>query len=173
MLTGRENIYINGSILGLSSREIDQKLDNIIEFSELGDFRDSPVKYYSSGMYVRLGFAVAAHMDPDVLFVDEILAVGDAEFQKKCLATMDDLRTGGRTVLFVSHNMAAIEMPYEYRPLPEKGETVIALDRAGQKIGEAVITAIKQTKKMDQTATVIVELPREWSMTARAILLKR
>lgn len=108
-LTGRENIYLNGSILGMRKREIDERIDQIIDFSGVEKFVDTPIKRYSSGMRLRLGFAVAAHMDPDVLFVDEVLAVGDAEFQKKCLTAMDELRSGGRTVLFVSHNMAAIE----------------------------------------------------------------
>jgi lipopolysaccharide transport system ATP-binding protein len=108
-LTGRENIYLNGSILGMRKREIDQRLDQIIAFAGVEKFVDTPIKRYSSGMRLRLGFAVAAHMDPDVLFVDEVLAVGDADFQKKCLNAMDDMRSGGRTVLFVSHNMAAIE----------------------------------------------------------------
>lgn len=108
-LSGRENIYLNGSILGMRKREIDQRLDQIIEFAGVDKFVDTPIKRYSSGMRLRLGFAVAAHMEPDVLFVDEVLAVGDADFQKKCLSAMDDMRSGGRTVLFVSHNMAAIE----------------------------------------------------------------
>lgn len=108
-LTGRENIYLNGSILGMKKREIDARLDQIIDFAGVEKFIDTPIKRYSSGMRLRLGFAVAAHMEPDVLFVDEVLAVGDADFQKKCLNAMDDLRSGGRTVLFVSHNMAAIE----------------------------------------------------------------
>ena len=108
-LTGRENIYLNGSILGMRKKEIDQRLDQIIDFAGVEKFVDTPIKRYSSGMRLRLGFAVAAHMDPDVLFVDEVLAVGDADFQKKCLNAMDDMRSGGRTVMFVSHNMAAIE----------------------------------------------------------------
>jgi len=108
-LTGRENIYLNGSILGMRKREIDARIDQIIAFAGVEKFVDTPIKRYSSGMRLRLGFAVAAHMEPDVLFVDEVLAVGDAEFQKKCLNAMDELRSGGRTVLFVSHNMAAIE----------------------------------------------------------------
>lgn len=108
-LTGRENIYLNGSILGMKKREIDERLDAIIDFAGVEKFVDTPIKRYSSGMRLRLGFAVAAHMEPDVLFIDEVLAVGDADFQKKCLNAMDDLRSGGRTVLFVSHNMAAIE----------------------------------------------------------------
>jgi lipopolysaccharide transport system ATP-binding protein len=108
-LTGRENIYLNGSILGMRKKEIDQRIDQIIHFAGVEKFIDTPIKRYSSGMRLRLGFAVAAHMEPDVLFVDEVLAVGDADFQKKCLSAMDDLRSGGRTVIFVSHNMAAIE----------------------------------------------------------------
>ncbi len=108
-LTGRENIYLNGSILGMKRREVEAKLDQIIEFAGVKRFIDTPIKRYSSGMRLRLGFAVAAHLDPDVLIVDEVLAVGDAGFQKKCLSVMEDLRKGGRTVLFVSHNMAAVE----------------------------------------------------------------
>ncbi|MGB7218696.1 MAG: ABC transporter ATP-binding protein [Vicinamibacterales bacterium] len=108
-LTGRENIYLNGSILGMKKKEVDAKLDAIIAFSGVERFIDTPIKRYSSGMRLRLGFAVAAHLEPDVLLVDEVLAVGDAGFQKKCLNTMEDLRSGGRTVLFVSHNMAAVE----------------------------------------------------------------
>ena len=109
-LTGRENIYLNGSVLGMKKREIDRKFDEIVDFAEVEKFLDTPVKRYSSGMYVRLAFAVAAYLDPEILIVDEVLAVGDAEFQKKCLGKMKEVATGtGRTVLFVSHNMAAIE----------------------------------------------------------------
>ena len=108
-LTGRENIYLSGSILGMRRREIDRKFDEIVAFSEVGQFLDTPVKRYSSGMNVRLGFAVAAHLETEILIIDEVLAVGDAEFQRKCLAKMDDVSSEGRTVLFVSHNMPAIE----------------------------------------------------------------
>jgi len=108
-LTGRENIFLNGSILGMKRREVDAKFDAIVAFSGIERFIDTPIKRYSSGMRLRLGFAVAAHLDPDVLIVDEVLAVGDAAFQKKCVSAMHDLRGGGRTVLFVSHNMAAVE----------------------------------------------------------------
>jgi lipopolysaccharide transport system ATP-binding protein len=109
-LTGRENIYLNGAILGMRKREIDRKLDEIIDFSGVERYIDTPVKRYSSGMYVRLAFAVAAHLESEILIVDEVLAVGDAEFQKKCLGKMNDVSKGeGRTVLFVSHNMAAVE----------------------------------------------------------------
>jgi lipopolysaccharide transport system ATP-binding protein len=107
-LTGLENIYLSGAILGMSKAEIDRKRDEIIAFSEVGKFLDTPVKRYSSGMYVRLAFAVAAHLEPEILIVDEVLAVGDAAFQRKCLGKMSDVAEEGRTVLFVSHNMAAI-----------------------------------------------------------------
>jgi lipopolysaccharide transport system ATP-binding protein len=108
-LTGRENIYLNGTILGMRKREIDRKFDQIVAFSEIEKFLDTPVKHYSSGMYMRLAFAVAAHLEPEVLLVDEVLAVGDAQFQKKCLGKMRDVAQDGRTILFVSHNMAAIQ----------------------------------------------------------------
>jgi homopolymeric O-antigen transport system ATP-binding protein len=108
-LTGRENIFLNGSILGMTKHEVERKLDAIVSFAGVEKFVDTPVKHYSSGMFLRLGFAVAAHLEPDILLVDEVLAVGDAGFQKKCLTAMGDLQKGGRTVLFVSHNMAAVE----------------------------------------------------------------
>lgn len=108
-LTGRENIYLNGSILGMKHGEVAAKLDSMVEFAGVAQFLDTPIKRYSTGMRLRLGFAVAAHLDPDLLIVDEVLAVGDAGFQRKCLNAMDGLRSGGRTVLFVSHNMAAVE----------------------------------------------------------------
>ena len=108
-LTGRENIYLNGSILGMKKREIDAVMERIIEFADVTEFLDTPIKRYSSGMRMRLGFSVAAHLSTDVLFVDEVLAVGDVGFQKKCLGAMRELGHGGRTVVFVSHNMAAIE----------------------------------------------------------------
>lgn len=107
-LTGRENIYLNGAILGMTRKEISRKFDEIVAFSEVEKFLDTPVKRYSSGMYVRLAFAVAAHLEPEILIVDEVLAVGDAEFQKKCLGKMSEVGKDGRTVLFVSHNMGAI-----------------------------------------------------------------
>ena len=107
-LTGRENIFLNGSILGMTRREIEAKFDEIVAFSEVEKFIDTPVKRYSSGMYVRLAFAVAAHLEPEILIVDEVLAVGDAAFQKKCLGRMRDVASAGRTVIFVSHNMAAV-----------------------------------------------------------------
>ena len=107
-LTGRENIFLNGAILGMSRAEIIRKFDEIVEFSEIEEFLDTPVKRYSSGMFVRLAFAVAAHLEPDILIIDEVLAVGDAAFQKKCLGKMGDFAQSGRTILFVSHNAEAV-----------------------------------------------------------------
>ena len=107
-LTGRENIFLNGSILGMRRKEIKDKLDEIVDFSGIEEFIDTPIKRYSSGMYVRLAFAVAAHLEPEILLVDEVLAVGDLEFQKKCLGKMGDIAGSGRTILFVSHNMGAV-----------------------------------------------------------------
>lgn len=108
-LTGRENIYMNGTILGMRKKEIDKKLDEIVNFSGVEKYIDTPVKFYSSGMRVRLGFSVAAHLEPEILIIDEVLSVGDAEFQKKCLGKMEDVSQNGRTVLFVSHNMTAVQ----------------------------------------------------------------
>jgi lipopolysaccharide transport system ATP-binding protein len=108
-LSGRENIYLNGAILGMKKAEIQQNFDQIVDFSGVEKFLDTPVKRYSSGMYVRLGFSIAAHLEPDIMIVDEVLAVGDAEFQKKCLGKMKDVSAEGRTILFVSHNLTAVE----------------------------------------------------------------
>jgi lipopolysaccharide transport system ATP-binding protein len=123
-LTGRENIFLNGAILGMTRAEIRQKFDEIVAFAEVEKFLDTPVKWYSSGMYVRLAFAVAAHLEPEILIVDEVLAVGDAEFQKKCLGKMGEVGRGGRTVLFVSHNMATIEALCESAILMAEGKLV-------------------------------------------------
>jgi lipopolysaccharide transport system ATP-binding protein len=120
-LTGRENIYLNGAILGMKRIEIDRKFDEIAAFSEVEQFLDTPVKRYSSGMYLRLAFAVAAHLEPEILVVDEVLAVGDAEFQRKCLGKMSDVAQQGRTVLFVSHNMSAILRLTEETIVLERG----------------------------------------------------
>jgi lipopolysaccharide transport system ATP-binding protein len=120
-LTGRENVYLNGAILGMRHSEIVQKFDEIVAFSEVEKFLDTPVKHYSSGMYVRLAFAVAAHLEPEILIVDEVLAVGDAEFQKKCIGKMGEVAKGGRTVLFVSHNMAAVQQLCSHGVVLERG----------------------------------------------------
>lgn len=124
-LTGRENIFLNGAILGMSRKEIQHKFDEIVSFSEIEKFIDTPVKRYSSGMYVRLAFAVAAHMEPEIFIVDEVLAVGDAQFQKKCLGKMGSVASQGRTVLFVSHNMRAIKTLCSRAILLESGKPII------------------------------------------------
>jgi len=123
-LTGRENVYLNGAILGMRKDEVTRKFDEIVAFSGVERFIDTPVKRYSSGMYVRLAFAVAAHLDPEILIVDEVLAVGDAEFQKKCLGKMGDVAGEGRTVLFVSHNLVAIEKLCKSSVLLQDGRMV-------------------------------------------------
>jgi homopolymeric O-antigen transport system ATP-binding protein len=123
-LTGRENIFLNGAIIGMKRAEVRAKFDEIVEFSEIGKYLDTPVKRYSSGMYVRLAFAVAAHLEPDILVVDEVLAVGDLEFQKKCLGKMSDVAREGRTVMFVSHNMGAITALCSRAILLEQGRVV-------------------------------------------------
>jgi lipopolysaccharide transport system ATP-binding protein len=144
-LSGRENIFLNGSILGMSKVEIRRKFDEIVEFSEVGRFIDTPVKRYSSGMYVRLAFAVAAHLEPEILIVDEVLAVGDAGFQRKCLGKMGEFaRGGGRTVLFVSHNLSAVSGLCGRAVLLDEGRLVhqgpvgevIGLHMAGQGAGD-------------------------------------
>jgi lipopolysaccharide transport system ATP-binding protein len=124
-LTGRENIFLNGAIMGMSRAEVARKFDEIVDFSGVEKFIDTPVKRYSSGMYVRLAFAVAAHLEPEILIVDEVLAVGDAEFQKKCLGKMGDVAHEGRTVLFVSHNMSAIKNLCKNGILLEKGNIIL------------------------------------------------
>lgn len=142
-LTGRENIYLNGAILGMRRSEIERKFDEIVDFAEIEDFLDTAVKYYSSGMYMRLAFSVAAHLEPEILVVDEVLAVGDAAFQKKCLGKMNDVANHGRTVLFVSHNMAAIQqltrscILLKSGALAFFGETEQAIQRYTQSVTEA------------------------------------
>jgi lipopolysaccharide transport system ATP-binding protein len=127
-LTGRENIFLNGAILGMTREEIKRKFDEIVAFSEVEDFLDTPVKRYSSGMYVRLAFAVAAHLEPEILIVDEVLAVGDAQFQKKCLGKMGEVARGGRTVLFVSHNLNAVTSLCNKAVVLKKGSLVFTGD---------------------------------------------
>jgi lipopolysaccharide transport system ATP-binding protein len=124
-LTGRENIYLNGTILGMTRKEVKEKFDEIVAFSGVEKFIDTPVKHYSSGMYVRLAFAVAAHLEPEILIIDEVLAVGDAEFQKKCLGKMKEVSGHGRTVIFVSHNMEAVKNLCDRAIFMEKGKLIL------------------------------------------------
>lgn len=141
-LTGRENIFLNGAILGMKQAEIRKKFDEIVAFSEIEKFLDTPVKRYSSGMYVRLAFAVAAHLDPEILIVDEVLAVGDAQFQKKCLGKMQDVAKQGRTVIFVSHNMSAINQLCERVILLRDGQ--IAADGTPDKVISQYLTHVRE-----------------------------
>ncbi len=145
-LTGRENIYLNGAILGMSRAEIQRKFDEIVAFAEVEQFLDTPVKRYSSGMYVRLAFAVAAHLEPEILVVDEVLAVGDAAFQKKSIGQMEKISQGGRTVLFVSHNMATIQRLCGRGLLLERGQILEAGDIA------QVISKYLTTSESDELA---------------------
>lgn len=149
-LTGRENIRLNGAILGMKRAEIRTKFDEIVEFSELSSFLDTPVKRYSSGMYVRLAFAVAAHLEPEILVVDEVLAVGDAEFQKKCIGRMGDVAKSGRTVLFVSHNMAAVQGLCTSAILLDKGRIV----QRGE-VGKVVAGYLQKKKEGDDPSQVL------------------
>jgi lipopolysaccharide transport system ATP-binding protein len=142
-LTGRENITLNGAILGMKRADIDRKFDEIVAFAEIERFLDTPVKHYSSGMYVRLAFAVAAHLEPEILLVDEVLAVGDVAFQKKCLGKMGDVAKQGRTVLFVSHNMAAMSALCSRAILLENGRKT--LDDLADKAIERYLATLSET----------------------------
>lgn len=151
-LSGRENIYLNGAILGMTRAEIRRQFDEIVAFAEIEKFLDTPVKRYSSGMYVRLAFAVAAHLDPEILIIDEVLAVGDAEFQKKCLGKMQDVAGAGRTVLFVSHNMAAMQALCNQGMLLESGHI-----REHSSVNDAIrryLTQATQAASVQVTATI-------------------
>ncbi len=143
-LTGRENIFLNGAILGMTRQEIKRKFDEIVDFAEVEKFLDTPVKRYSSGMYVRLAFAVAAHLEPEILVVDEVLAVGDAAFQKKCLGKMGDVAHEGRTVLFVSHNMVAIQSLCSRGILLETGQ--LKIDNKSSDVIAAYLLSQKNNK---------------------------
>jgi lipopolysaccharide transport system ATP-binding protein len=156
-LTGRENIFLNGAILGMSRAEVQRKFDEIVDFSGVEQFIDTPVKRYSSGMYVRLAFAVAAHLEPEILIVDEVLAVGDAEFQKKCLGKMGDVAHEGRTVFFVSHNMQAIQSLCTRAILLSSGQIVangIALE-----VVTKYLESIPKVEATDHISTLITRLP--------------
>ncbi len=146
-LTGRENVFLNGSILGMRKNEIKKKFDEIVEFAECGKFIDTPVKRYSSGMYVRLAFAVAAHLDPDILIIDEVLAVGDISFQKKCLGKMSEVSKEGRTILFVSHNLPSIVNLCNKGLVLDKGSVSYSGDAAS-----AVNNYTKSTKDSEERA---------------------
>ncbi len=167
-LTGRENIYLNGAILGMRTREIDARFDDIVEFSEVERFIDTPVKRYSSGMYVRLAFAVAAHLDPEILVVDEVLAVGDAEFQKKCLGKMQDVAASGRTVLFVSHNMNTVRSFCTQCVFIEAGRAT-----AGLPVPTAIARYMGVSPVHASTSVDMTTLPRQFSALGDSIRFTR
>src|SRR5215216_5592189 len=146
-LTGRENIFLNGAILGMKKAEIERKLDEIVAFAEVDKFLDTPVKHYSSGMHVRLAFSVAAHLEPEILLVDEVLAVGDMAFQKKCLGKMDDVAQAGRTVLFVSHNMGVLQQLCERGIFLEQG--TVHTDGTITEAVDAYLQTLEQVKSQD------------------------
>jgi lipopolysaccharide transport system ATP-binding protein len=162
-LTGRENVYLNGSILGMRKKEVDRKFDEIIDFSGVERFLDTPVKRYSSGMYVRLAFAVAAHLDPEILIVDEVLSVGDSEFQRKCLNKMEGVARGGRTVLMVSHNMAMVQALCRRAVLLKAGRVIadgtpgdtLAVYLRGLESAAAVDLNARQDRSGDGTARLV------------------
>jgi lipopolysaccharide transport system ATP-binding protein len=163
-LTGRENIFLNGAILGMHRAEIKRKFDEIVAFAEVEKFLDTPVKHFSSGMYMRLAFAVAAHLEPEILVVDEVLAVGDAQFQKKCLGKMQEVGRGGRTVLFVSHNMEAIARLCSRCIYLVKGE----LKMQGET--REVIKAYSEYSKQTDAEIDLTRLPRRYERTDEARL---
>jgi len=159
MLTGRENVYVNGAILGMSKKEIDAKYDEIVAFSDIGDFINAPVKHYSSGMYVRLGFSVAVHCEPEILLVDEVLAVGDAQFYNKCTNKINEIRDRGTTIVLVSHNMWLIQTMCERVLLLHQGKTVKIGDAFSAIQDYSNIQAIESRKSMtdEQQLPVIIE----------------
>jgi lipopolysaccharide transport system ATP-binding protein len=152
-LTGRENVYLSGSLLGMRRVEITAKLENIVDFAGVGDFIDTPVKWYSSGMYVRLGFAVAAHLEPEILLVDEVLSVGDERFQARCLNRVDELRQAGTTIIIISHDLASIERVCNRVVLLERGRFAADGDPASviaeyrrRLIAEATVSTIEDAR---------------------------
>jgi lipopolysaccharide transport system ATP-binding protein len=165
-LTGRENIYLNGTILGMRRAEINRKFEEIVHFSEIEKFLDTPVKYYSSGMYIRLAFAVAAHLEPEILVIDEVLAVGDIAFQKKCLGKMDDVAKSGRTVLFVTHNMGSANSLCHTGLLLNKGEIV----HKG-KIGECIDAYLKLNISDDLSHTAYPKITNNLPIFAKSITI--
>ena len=169
-LTGRENIYLNGSILGLKRREIIKKFDQIVDFSGVEKFLDTPLKHYSSGMQLRLAFAVAAHLDPEILIIDEVLAVGDAEFQKKCIGKMEEVsKKYGNTILFVSHNMQVIRRLCQKGILLSKGE--VKVTGSIEQVTEAYLDENTLFTGLDNIAQILNQLPQDSTMHINDIKL--
>jgi lipopolysaccharide transport system ATP-binding protein len=166
-LTGRENIYLSGTILGMSRQDIRRQFDEIVDFAELGAVLDTPVKRYSSGMYMRLAFSVAAHLQPDVLMIDEVLAVGDANFQQKCLGKMNEVAEQGRTVLFVSHNMAAVQQLCDRAILLQHGHLVAQGDPAAI-VASYLHNAAPRSRRLEWTES---QAPGDEHIRLRAVTL--
>ncbi|MFK7921365.1 MAG: polysaccharide ABC transporter ATP-binding protein, partial [Bacteroidia bacterium] len=165
-LNGRENVYLNGSILGLTRLEIDKKFDEIVDFSGVEKFLETPLKRYSSGMQLRLAFAVAAHLEPEILVIDEVLAVGDAEFQKKCLGKMDEVSQSGRTVLFVSHNMEAVKRLCTKGVLLVKGQC-----KSIGPIEDVIEDYLEQYSPDAESATVSIERDKKFNLWTEKITI--
>lgn len=168
-LTGRENIYLNGAILGMNKKEIKNKFEEIVEFSGIAKYQDTPVKRYSSGMYVRLAFAVAAHLEPEILVVDEVLAVGDADFQKKALGKMDSISKSGRTVLFVSHNMGAVRRLCNRSVMMQQGQLVMD-GNTNDVIEEYLSGGDAQTDRMAQYKGGIISKDKTFKLNSIRIV---
>ncbi len=166
-LTGRENIYLNGSILGMRRHEISEKLDSIADFAGVRQFLDTPVKRFSSGMYVRLGFSIAAHLDPDILLLDEVLAVGDAAFQAKCLKRISDLKKAGTTIVFISHDLGAVEQTCDRVLLMQQGE-ILCEGLPDEVITEyhRVSSSNSQPSKPNSTSSMMADEPKKFEMSA-------
>jgi lipopolysaccharide transport system ATP-binding protein len=169
-MTGKENVFMNGSILGMKQKEIEQQLDSIIEFSGVEKYINTPIKRYSTGMKVRLGFAVAAHLRQEILIVDEVLAVGDAEFQKKCLGSMQNLSTQGRTVLFVSHNMAAVKQLCNRAVVLDKG--MLIADTTTEKGINKYLESIK-TESVKSVSTILSNIEKDQVVEYNNISIKQ
>lgn len=170
-LTGRENVYLNGAILGMRRAEIREKFDEIVAFSEIDKFIDTPVKRYSSGMYVRLAFSVAAHLEPEILVVDEVLAVGDASFQKKCIGKMEEVRKGGRTILFVSHSMPAVRNICQ-RALWIDGGRIVRTGSAAEVADEYLRKSLRAESHED-LAAVLASLPPDPVLRLKGIEIRQ
>jgi lipopolysaccharide transport system ATP-binding protein len=171
-LTGRENIYLNGAVIGMKKEEIRRRFDAIVDFAEIGEFLDVPVKRYSSGMYVKLGFAVAAHLEPEILLVDEVLSVGDAAFQKKCLDKISDTAKGGGTVLFISHNMTAVNTLCK-RVIWMKGGRIIEDGPATDIISTYLAKSVKQMDLSEEVWDDLAEAPGNDMVRLRRVNVRR
>jgi len=171
-LSGRENIYLNGAIIGMKKEEIRRQFDAIVEFSGVGQFLDTPVKRYSSGMYVRLAFAVAAHLEPEILLLDEVLAVGDSAFQKKCLGKIDEVAKGGRTVIFISHNMTAVNSLCQ-RVIWIDGGKIVADGPSAQVVSQYLASSVKDLAATEEVWEEVAEAPGSDDVRLHRVRVRR